>query len=63
MTPRRLAASAVVSGVLVLLAAWHFDMSVESAAVAAPIIVLSVGAAAFLVVLWAKIIRESFRRR
>jgi hypothetical protein len=63
VTPRRLVASALVSLLLVLVTAWHLDMSVANAALVAPLIVVVFGAAAFLVVLWAKIIRESIRRR
>ena len=63
MTVSRLAASALVSASLVALAAWHFDWSLEKAALLAPVIVLSAGAAAFLVVLWAKVVRDSLRGR
>ena len=62
MRVRSLAISAVVCSGLVLLAAWHFEMPLEQAALAAPIIVLGVGAAAFLVVLWTKIVVEALRR-
>jgi hypothetical protein len=46
---------------LVLLTAWFFEMPLEKAALAAPIIVLSFGAAVGLVVLWTKVISDSFR--
>ncbi len=62
MTPARLVVSAIASVALVLLAAWHFEWPLEKAAVLAPLIVLTAGAAAFLIVLWAKVVRESLRR-
>ena len=63
MRPSRLAASAVVCVLLVLAVAWFFEMPLERAVAAAPIIVASVGAAVGLVVLWTKVIVESLRRR
>ena len=48
---------------LTALAAWHFEWSFEKAAFLAPVIVAAVGAAAFLVVLWAKVIWEALGRR
>ena len=63
VTISRVAASALASVALVLLAAWHFDWSLEKAALLAPVIVLSAGAAAFLLVLWAKVVRDSLRGR
>jgi hypothetical protein len=56
-----LGAGAVVA--LVLLTAWFFEMPLEKAVLAAPIIVLSVGAAVGLVVLWTKVVVESLRNR
>ena len=56
-------ASAVAALALTAIAAAWFDMPLERAAVLAPIIVLSVGAALFLVLLWSKVIWESVRRR
>jgi hypothetical protein len=58
-----LLASAVASVGLVLLASWAFDMSFERAAILAPVIVVSFGAAAALVVLWTRIALEPLRRR
>ena len=58
----RLAISAVVCAALVLVAAWHLEWSLEKAALLAPIIVLTFGAAAFLVVLWTKIVLDALRR-
>ena len=37
--------------------------TLEQAAVLAPVVVVTAGAVAFLVLLWAKVIRESVRRR
>jgi hypothetical protein len=53
----------VVTTALVLLVVWAFEMSVERAAVLAPVIVVAFGAAAGVVVLWAKVGWESLRRR
>lgn len=39
------------------------DVSLERAALLAPVLVVSAGGIAFLVVLWAKVIRESLRGR
>jgi hypothetical protein len=47
----------------VLLVVWAFEMSLERAAVLAPVIVVAFGAAAGVVVLWAKVGWESLRRR
>jgi hypothetical protein len=53
----------VVTTALVLLVVWAFEMSLERAAVLAPVIVVAFGAAAGVVVLWAKVGWESLRRR
>ena len=55
--------SATVSGLLVLVAAWGWELSLEQAAALAPVIVVSVGALAFIVVLWTKIAVETLRRQ
>jgi hypothetical protein len=60
---RALLASSLVTTALVLLALWLFELSFERAAVLAPVIVVAFGAAAGVVVLWAKVVRESLRRR
>jgi hypothetical protein len=49
-------------GLTAIAAAW-FDLSFERATVLAPVVVLTAGAAAFLVLLWSKVVWESFRRR
>lgn len=56
-------ASGVVTAALVLLVVWLFEVSLERAAVLAPVIVVAFGAAAGLVVLWTKIGWESLQRR
>jgi hypothetical protein len=56
-------ASGLVTAALVLLAVWWFEFSLERAAVLAPVLVVVFGAAAGLVVLWAKVGWESLRRR
>jgi hypothetical protein len=59
--------AAVVSGLvttaLVLFVVWLFEVSLERAAVLAPVIVVAFGAAAWVVVLWAKVGWESLQRR
>ena len=59
--------AAVVSGLvttaLVLLVVWLFEVSLDRAAVLAPVIVVAFGAGAWVVVLWAKVGWESLSRR
>jgi hypothetical protein len=61
------ARAAILSGAattaLVLLASWLFELSLARAAVLAPVLVVVFGAAAGLVVLWAKVGWTSLRRR
>ncbi|HJV29560.1 MAG TPA: hypothetical protein VJ645_03505 [Gaiellaceae bacterium] len=61
MNARTVAASVLVCAVLVVAGKLLFDISWESALVLAPVFVLILGALAFLVVLWAKVIRDSLR--
>jgi ATP/ADP translocase len=61
MNARTVAASVLVCAVLVVVGKLLFDISWESALVLAPVFVLILGALAFLVVLWAKVIRDSLR--
>ena len=56
-------ASTAVTAALVLLSVWLFELSLERAALLAPVIVAAFGAAAAVVVLWARIGWESLRRR
>lgn len=56
-------ASGAVTAALVLLVVWMFEVSLERAAVLAPVIVVAFGAAAGVVVLWAKVGWESLQRR
>jgi hypothetical protein len=60
--PLLLGSFAVCAG-LTALAAWVLDWSFERAAILSPVIVIVVGATAFLVVLWTRIALESIRRR
>jgi ATP/ADP translocase len=60
---RSLALSALVCAVLVVAGRYLFDISWQSALVLAPVFVLIVGGIAFLVLLWAKVIRDSLRGR
>lgn len=63
MSTRAAFASGLVTAALVLLVVWLFEVSLERAAVLAPVIVVAFGAAAGLVVLWAKIGWEALQRR
>ena len=63
MTVRRIAVALAACVVLVLAAAWWFEMPLERAVVAAPIIVVSVGAGVAVILLWVKVLVESLRRR
>jgi len=56
-------ASGLVTAALVLLVVGVFEVSLERAAVLAPVIVLAFGAAAAVVVVWAKVGWEALRRR
>jgi hypothetical protein len=60
--PVLLASLAVCAG-LTALAAWILDWSFQRAATLSPVIVVVVGAAAFLVVLWSRVVWESIRKR
>jgi hypothetical protein len=55
--------SSLVTTALVLLVVWAFELSLDRAAVLAPVIVVAFGAAAGVIVLWAKVGWESLRRR
>lgn len=55
--------SGAVTAALVLLVVWVFEVSLARAAALAPVIVVAFGAAAGVVVLWAKVGWESLRRR
>ena len=61
MNARTVAASVLVCAVLVVVGKLLFNISWESALVLAPVFVLILGAIAFVVVLWAKVIRDSLR--
>ena len=61
MTRRALAISAVACTALVLATAWLFEMPLERAAILAPVIVVTLGATAFIVALWTKIISDTLR--
>jgi hypothetical protein len=63
MSTKAAVASSLVTVGLVLLVVWVFEVSLERAAVLAPVIVVAFGAAAGVVVLWAKVGWESLRRR
>jgi hypothetical protein len=51
----------LLCAVLVVVGKELFDLSWESALVLAPVFVLTLGGIAFIVVLWAKVIRDSVR--
>jgi len=56
-------ASGLVTAALVLLVVGVFEVSLERAAVLAPVIVVAFGAAAAVIVLWAKVGWEALQRR
>jgi amino acid transporter len=63
MSMRAAVASGLVTAVLVLLAVGVFELSLERAAILAPVLVVVFGAAAGLVVLWTKVGWEALQRR
>ena len=63
MSSKAALASGLVTAALVLLVVGVFEVSLERAAVLAPVIVLAFGAAAAVVVLWAKVGWEALQRR
>ena len=63
MSTKAAIASGFVIAALVLAVTWAFEISLSHAALLAPVIVVAAGAAAGLVVLWAKVGWESLRRR
>lgn len=63
MSPRVVAGSAAACAALIGLAAFIFELSLERAAVLAPVIVVAVGAGLGVVVLWTRIAVESLRRQ
>ena len=63
MSPRLVVGSVLACAAAVALTAFVFDLRLERAVVLAPVIVLAVGAAAALLVLWARVALESVRHR
>ena len=63
MRPSVVVLSAVACAGLVLLVAWWFRMSLSQAAILAPVIVVSFGAGAAVVVLWTRVALETIRRK
>jgi hypothetical protein len=61
MTVRRVTLSALACAALILGTALVFSMPLERAALLAPIIVVSAGALAFIVLLWTRIAITSLR--
>jgi hypothetical protein len=62
MSSKAALASGLVTAALVLLVVWIFEVSLERAAVLAPVIVVAFGAAAGVAVLWAKVGWEALQR-
>ena len=62
MSSKAALASGLVTTALVLLVVWIFEVSLERAAVLAPVIVVAFGAAAGVAVLWAKVGWEALQR-
>lgn len=63
MSWRAILVSALVTVGLVALAVWLFGLSLDRAAILAPLFVAVAGSAAALIVLWARVGWESLRRR
>ena len=63
MSSKAVLASGLVTAALVLLVVGVFEVSLERAAVLAPVIVVAFGAAAAVIVLWAKVGWEALQRR
>ena len=63
MSTKAAVVSGLVTTALVLLVVWLFEVSLDRAAVLAPVIVVAFGALAWVVVLWAKVGWESLSRR
>ncbi len=63
MGVRAIAISTLVCVGLVVASAAFTDLTLERAAVLAPVLVISVGAIAFLIILWGKVAYESWRDR
>ena len=63
MSMRAAFLSGLVTAALVLLAVGVFELSLERAAILAPVLVVIFGAAAGLVVLWTKVGWEALQRR
>ena len=63
MSTKASIASGFVIAALMLAVTWAFEISLSHAALLAPVIVVAAGAAAGLVVLWAKVGWESLMRR
>jgi hypothetical protein len=63
VTARAVGVSALLCGLLVVVGHELFDVSWESALVLAPVFVVAAGGVAFLLVLWGKVIYDSFRTR
>ena len=61
MNARAVVVSVLACALLVVGGKYFFDLSWESALVLAPVFVLILGGIAFIVVLWAKVIRDSLR--
>jgi hypothetical protein len=61
--PLRVLVSALAVGVLVAGAALIYRLPLEHAVALAPVIVATVGATLFLLVLWTKVVVETLRRR
>jgi hypothetical protein len=62
MRAKSLVPATLVAVGLVLLTAWIFAWPVQKAMALAPIIVVAVGAAAGVLVLWARVLTESLKR-
>jgi hypothetical protein len=63
VSARVVVGSAVACAAVIGLAAFIFELSLERAAVLAPVIVVAVGAGLAVVVLWTRVAVDSLRRQ
>lgn len=61
MGPARVLAASLIVGVLVAAAAYLYRLPLAHAVALAPVIVATVGATLFLLVLWGKVVYEALR--
>jgi hypothetical protein len=63
MRTRAIVVSAAAALVLIAVATWVFELSLERAVLLAPVLVATAGATVALLVLWTRVAYESLRRQ